>query len=133
MAISGYSATTALTGSTTGALIGDLQSVTVGGVTLDFSEVKEVDDTNRIPTNLPMTVREAPMEVVMTYVKTLYDAARDAVKAQTSETWTLTDAGSSTHIGTGYISGVSGLNLDTDGHAAYTITITPATTWAFTA
>ena len=133
MPISGYSATAALTGSTTGALIANLQSVTVGGVTLDFSEVKEVDDTNRIPTNLPMTVREAPMEVVMTYVKTLYDAARDAVKAQTSETWTLTDAGSSTHIGAGYISGVSGLNFDTDGHATYTITITPATTWAFTA
>jgi len=133
MPISGYSATAALTGSTTGALIANFQSVTVGGVTLDFSEVKEVDDTNRIPTNLPMTVREAPMEVVMTYVKTLYDAARDAVKAQTSETWTLTDAGSSTHIGAGYISGVSGLNFDTDGHATYTITITPATTWAFTA
>jgi len=133
MAISGYSATTSLTGSTTGALVGDIQSITVGGLTLDFSEVKGVGDTNRIPTNLPMTVREAPMEVVMTYVKTLYDAARDAAKAQTSETWTLTDADSSTHIGTGYISGVSGLNYDTDGHATYTITITPATTWAFTA
>lgn len=130
MATSGYGLT--LTGGTTGALAGDIEDVTVGGLTVDFSEVKQVGDTNRIPENLPMTVREAPMEVTLTYDETIYNTLRTNIKALTEETWTLTGADSSTHVGTGFIASVSGLSKNTDGHAVYTVTIQPKTSWAFT-
>jgi hypothetical protein len=131
MAISGYALT--LTGGTTGALAGDIQDVTVGGISVDFSEVKQVSDTNRIPENLPLTVREAPMEVTMTYDETLYNTLRTNLIALTEETWTLTGSDSSTHVGTGFIAAVSGLSMNTDGHAVYTVTLQPKTSWSFTA
>ena len=131
MAISGYGLT--LTGSTTGALAGDIQDVTVGGISVDFSEVKQVSDANRIPENLPLTVREAPMEVTMTYDETLYNTVRTNLIALTEETWTLTGSDSSTHAGLGFLSAVSGTSYNTDGHAVYTVTLQPKTSWAFTA
>ena len=131
MANSGYGLT--LTGSSTGALAGDIQDVTVGGITVDFSEVKQVGDVNRIPEMCPLTVREGTMEVTMTYDETLYAALRTAAIARTEETWTLTTEDSSTHVGLGFISGVTGTSLNTDGHAIYTLTLQPKTSWAFTA
>lgn len=130
MASSGYGLT--LTGSSTGALAGDIQDVTVGGITVDFSEIKQVADTNRIPEMFPMTVREGTMEVTMTYDETLYAALRSAAIARTEETWTLTTDDSSTTIGLGFVSGVTGQSLNTDGHAVYTLTLQPKTSWAFT-
>ncbi len=130
MATSGYGLT--LTGGTTGALAGGIQDVTVGGISVDFSEVKQVGDTNRIPENLPMTVREAPMEITMTYVETLYNTLRTNLIALTEETWTLTGSDSSTHVGLGFIAAVSGLSRNTDGHEVYTITLQPKTSWSFT-
>ena len=129
-AISGYALT--LTGGTTGALAAQVEDVTVGGITIDFSEVKQVDDTNRIPTSLPLTVREAPLEVTLTYDETMYETLRDNAIALTSETWTLTLSDGSKLEGTGYIASVSGLSFNTDGHAVYTITIQPATAFDFT-
>lgn len=131
MAISGYSLT--LIGGSTGALTTEVQDVTVGGLSVDFSEVKQVDDTNRIPTNLPLTVREAPMEITMTYNSTIYNTLRTNLTALTSETWTLAGSDSFDHEGTGYISAVSGLSLNTDGHAVYTVTLQPTTSWVFAA
>jgi len=131
MAISGYGLTVVPTALLT--ITADVQSVTIGGVTLDFSEVKGVGDTNRIPTNLPMTVRESPIEITLTYAKANYAKLRTALKEQTSDTWTVTDSGGSTHAGLGYVAGVSGLNYDTDGHATYTVTVQPTTSWTYTA
>jgi hypothetical protein len=130
MALSGYGLTVVPTVLLT--ITADVQSVTIGGLTLDFSEVKQVGDTNRIPTNLPMTVREAPMEIVLTYVKANYDKLRDAVIGQTSDTWTVTDSVGNIHAGIGYVSSVTGVNYDTDGHATYTATVTPQTSWVYT-
>ncbi|HUX17240.1 MAG TPA: hypothetical protein VMW52_12260 [Phycisphaerae bacterium] len=131
MAISGYSLTVVPTALLT--ITADVQSCTIGGVSLDFSEVKQPNDTNRIPTNLPMTVRESPIELVMTYVKANYAKLRTALKGQTSDTWTVTDSAGSTHAGLGVVASVSGLTLGTDGPATYTATIQPTTTWVFTA
>lgn len=131
MASSGYGLT--LTGSSTGAIEGDIQDVTVGGITVDFSEIKQVGDVNRIPEMHPMTVREGTMEVTMTYIKTIYATLRSAAIARTEETWTLVDSESSTHIGLGFVSGVTGRSLNTDGHDVYTVSIQPKTSWPFTA
>ena len=131
MAISGYGMT--VSASVTGAITADVESLTVGGLTLDFSEVKQLDDTNRIPTNLPMTLRDSPLELVMTYDETLYNTLRALLVAQTSRTWTITGSDSSTHVSAAWVSSMTGLNYDSDGHATYSMTITPATTWAFTA
>lgn len=130
MAINGYGLT--LAGSTTGSITG-IESITVGGLELDFDEIATVADTNRVVENLPGKVREGPLTVTIAYAKTLYNACRNAVLAQTSQTWTLTDSGSSTHAGTGYVQSVSGKNLDTNGHATFRLTIRPATKWTFTA
>jgi hypothetical protein len=129
-AISGYGAT--LAGAALGALT-QVEEITVGGLTVDFSEVKQVSDTNRIPTNLPLTVREAPLEVRFTYDKTVYDTLRDAAKARTEDTFTLTDSGSSTHVGLGYVASVAGQSLGTEGHSVFTVTLQPKTSWTFTA
>ena len=131
MAIGGYGTTVVPTALTT--ITADVQAVTINGLTLDFSEIKEVGDTNRITTNLPMTVREGTLEITMTYVKTIYATLHTALLAQTSDTWTITDAGGSTHAGLGVVAGLTSLNFDTDGHATYTLTVQPTTSWAFTA
>ena len=75
--ISGYGLT--LSGASLGSFTG-IESVTIGGLEVDFSEIRQVSDTNRIPENLPLTVREQPMEIVFTYNKTIYDTLRDAAK-----------------------------------------------------
>jgi len=130
MAISGYSGT--LAGSTTGAVSG-IESISVGGVTLNFDEIATVADTNRVAEHLPLGVVEGPMTVTIRYVKAIYNSLRNAVLGQTSETWTLTDAGASTHVGTGIVASVSDLQLGTANHAVFTCTIMPTTKWAFTA
>ena len=131
MAISGYGLT--VVGTATGAITADVQAVNIGGLTLDFSEIKEVGDTNRIPTNLPMTVRDAPIEITMTYDETLYNTLHAKLLSLATDTWTITGSDSSTHVSTAaYVSAVSGLNYDTDGHATYTVTLTPTTGWTFT-
>lgn len=130
MSISGYSAT--LVGSTSGAITG-IRSVSVGGVTLNFDEVRTVADTNRVSTHLPLGVAEGPMTVTLDYNKTIYNALRNAVLAQTSETWTLTDAGSSTEAGTGYVASVTDRLLGTEAAATLQATLMPATKWTFTA
>ncbi|MDX9780776.1 MAG: hypothetical protein RBT66_07040 [bacterium] len=130
MGQSGYGMT--LAGGTTGSLSG-VESVTIGGLELDFDEIATVADTNRIVENLPTKVREQPMEVTLKWNKTVYNACRTALLAQTDEEWTLTDAGSSTHIGNGFVRSVGSVNLDTDGHQRYTVSIQPKTSWAFSA
>lgn len=130
MAISGYGLT--LAGASIGALTG-VKSISVGGLELDFDEIKTVSDTNRITEHLPLAVREQPMEVTFVYNKTIYDTLRDAVKAQTEDTFTLTDSENSTHVGLGYVGKVGSKNLDTDGHAVFSATLQPKTSWAFTA
>lgn len=130
MAISGYSAT--LAGSSSGSIT-QIESITVGGLNLGFDLIRTFGDTNRVGEHLPLGVEESPIEVTISYVKTLYNSLRNALLAQTSETWTLTDSGASTHVGTGYVASVSGKKLGTDGHAFYTVTLMPATKWAFTA
>jgi hypothetical protein len=130
MAISGYSLT--LVGSTTGAITG-VESVAIGGITVATDEIATVADTNRVVENLPLGVREGPMTVAIAYVKTLHATLRTNLLTIASETWTLTDGGASTHVGTGFITGVSDLTYSVDGHATYTLTLTPQTKWAFTA
>jgi hypothetical protein len=130
MAISGFSGT--LAGSSSGAL-SSIESMTVGGLTLGFDLIRTVADTNRVGEHLPLGVEDGPITVTLVYVKTLYNALRNAVLAQTSETWTLTDAGASTHVGTGFVASVSEVQYGTGGHASYQVTIMPATKWAFTA
>lgn len=130
MGISGYGLT--LSGASLGSLTG-IESVTVGGLELDFSEIRQVSDTNRIPENLPLTVREQPMEIVFTYNKTIYDTLRDAAKARTEDTFTFTDSGSSIHAGAGFVAGVTGTGYSTDSHATFTCRLQPKTSWTFTA
>jgi hypothetical protein len=130
MALSGYSAT--LAGTSLGSLAG-VEEITVGGLTVDFSEIKNLGDTNRIPENLPLAVREAPMEIRFTYDKTVMDTLRTAAKARTEDTFTLTDSGSSTHVGLGFIGAVGGQVLGTEGHSVFNVTLQPKTSWTFTA
>jgi hypothetical protein len=130
MSISGYGLT--LAGSVSGSITG-VKSVSIGGLTVATDEIATVADTNRVVENLPLRVREAPMVVTIKYVKALYATLRTNLLTLASETWTLTDVESSTHVGTGYLTGASEKTLGTDGHAQFTLTITPATSWAFTA
>ena len=108
-ALSGYALTVVPTALLT--ITADVQSCTIAGLTLDFSEVKEVGDTNRIPN---------------------YAKLRTALKGQTSDTWTITDSGTNIHAGLGVVASVSALNYDTDGHATYTVTVQPTTSWTYT-
>ena len=130
MAINGYGLT--LVGGSTGAITG-IESVSVGGLTLKFDEIATVADTNRVVENLPLGVREGPMTVTIRYVKTIYNSLRNALLAQTSETWTLTDSGSSTEAGTGYVASVTDRQLGTGAHSTFSVTLMPATKWTFTA
>ena len=129
MATSGYGAT--LAGASIGSITG-IKDIRVGGLEMSVAEVATLSDTNRVPENVPTKVREMPIELTIAYVKTLYNTLRDAVKARTQDTFTLTDAGSSTHVGAGFVTGVGGLGLDTDNEMSYTATITPQTSWSFT-
>ncbi len=128
--MSGFSGT--LAGGTTGSITG-IESISIGGLTLSHDLIRTIGDTNRVGEHLPMGVEEGNLEVVVNWNKTIYNACRNAVLGQTSETWTLTDAGSSTHIGTGYLTSVGAVELGTGAHATFRLTITPATKWAFTA
>lgn len=130
MAINGYGLT--LAGSTTGSITG-IEGISIGGIELEFDEIATVADTNRVVESLPGKVREGDMTVTIAYAKTLYGACRTAVLSQTLNTWTLTDSGGSTHVGAGYVKNVGGKNLDTNGHATFTLTIRPQTKWVFTA
>jgi hypothetical protein len=130
MPISGYDLT--LVGATLGDLVG-IKSINVGGVEVDFDEVKTVEDVNRIVSNIPMAVRHKPMEAVFVYSKALKATLVAAAEAQTKDTLTLTDVESSTHVGAGYVKTADGPNLDTDGHAILNASFQPETRWAFTA
>jgi hypothetical protein len=130
MPISGYELT--LVGATLLAMPG-VKSVNVGGVEVDFDEVKTVADVNRIVTNIPMAVRHKEMEVVFVYSKALKATLVAAAEAQTKDTLTLTDVEDSTHVGAGFVKSVDGPNLDTDGHAILNVSFKPETKWAFTA
>lgn len=88
---------------------------------------------SRLVESLPMGVRESPVDVTVTYSKTLYATLKAALEARTSSTWTLTDVEGSTHVGSGYVAAVSSLNLAADGHATFTLRLQPSTRWAFTA
>lgn len=129
-AISGYDLT--LVGASLGSFAG-AGSVVVGGLEVDVAEYACVDDTDDVPEKLPLAVREQPMEVTFKYAKALYDTLRDAAKAKTNDTFTLTDSDSSTHVGAGWVTKVGPLNLSTDGISEFTVTLTPQTTWTFTA
>jgi hypothetical protein len=130
MSITGYGLT--LAGASTGSITG-IKSISIAGLTVASDEIATVGDTNRVVENLPLGVREGPMTVTIKYVKALYATLRTAALALASEVWTLTDVESSTHVGSGFISGVGEKTLGTDGHATFTLTITPATKWVFTA
>lgn len=122
---------TTLAGSTLGSVSG-VQSVSVGGISLGMAELVELGQTNRVTENIPTVIRESPIEVTVTYAKAIYDSCRDQCIARTSDTFTLTDSESSTHVGSGYISNVSGTNEDAEGVAVFTLTLTPASSWTFT-
>jgi len=130
MPITGYETT--LAGATLGAITG-IKSVRVGGVEVSMIEVAALGDTNRIPENVPGKVRESPVEVTIIHDKTLYDTMRDAAIARTEDTFTLTDAETSTHVGLGFVSKVGEEGLDTEGDVVFTAVLTPKTSWAFTA
>ena len=130
MAQTGYGLT--LSGASLGSLTG-IESVTVGGVEVDFDVIKTVSDTNRIPENLPMAVREQPMELVFAWNKTIYNTLRNAAIARTEDTFTLTDVGSSTDVGAGFVAHVGGKTLNTEGHTVFNCRLQPKTSWTFTA
>jgi len=88
---------------------------------------------SRIIENLPLGVREQPIEVDLVYVKTLYNTLRNAALAQTEDAFTLTDVEGSTHVGDGIVSKCGDVNLGSDAHAQFTVTLTPITSWVFTA
>lgn len=86
----------------------------------------------RLVESLPMGVRESPIEVTLVYAKTLYDAMLGALAARTEDEWTLTDSGGSTHVGDGRVAKVGNIQFGADGHATFTVTLTPTTVWSFT-
>lgn len=127
---SGYGLT--LSGGTTGSITG-IKSVAFGKLKLSFDQVKTVADTNRILENVPLGVEEEPMVVTLRDNATIEDALRDAVEAQTLETWTFTDSVGSTKIGSGYVEDVGGDTFGTDGTPEFSATIRPQRSWAMTA
>jgi len=128
--MSGFSGT--LAGSTSGSVTG-IENITIGGLTLDRDLIRTIGDTNRVGEHVPLGVEEGDITVTINWNKTIYNALRNALLAQTSETWTLTDAGSSTHVGTGFVSKVGEVPLNATAHATFDVALTPATKWAFTA
>lgn len=87
----------------------------------------------RVVENIPLAVRESPMEVTLTYSQTLYETLRGAAKDRTESEWTLTDVESSVHVGEGRVRSVGGMTLGAEGHATFTVSLQPTTCWAFTA
>lgn len=128
--LSGYGAV--LNGSVDGDLVG-VQDITIGGLTVNFATIKEVSDTNRIPLKLPLDCDEAPIELRFTFRPTVYEKLRDRAPLRTEQTFTLTDSGSSTYVGTGYVAHVGGKVLGTEGESVFNVTLQPKTSWDFTA
>jgi hypothetical protein len=87
---------------------------------------------SRVVENLPLAVREQPLEITFKYDKTVYDTLRDAALAQTEDEFTLTDEEGSTDIGDAVVSHCGDMVLGSDGHAQFAVTLMPATAWAFT-
>lgn len=87
----------------------------------------------RVAEHVPLGVEEQAIEIDFCYVKAVYDAVGDAVLAQTSDTWTLTDSGGNTHSGLGRLASCSDKKLSSDGHAMFTATLIPTTQWTYTA
>lgn len=121
-----------LIGSVSGT-IGGVQSCSLGGLEINVINFAENDDTNGVTNNIPGTVTEGPMTCTVTYVKTLQTTLRAKALLRTTETWTLTDAGSSTWAGTGFISSVGGIDSDPDSEDTFSLVLTPSTKWTFTA
>lgn len=86
----------------------------------------------RIVENMPLGIREQPITVTLVYHKTLYDTLRDAALAQTEDTFTLSDSEGSTDVGLGRVATCGEKNLDSRGHAQFSVTLQPTTSWAFT-
>lgn len=122
---------TTLSGSTLGSVTG-VQSISIGGLTLGIAELIELGQTNRIPEGVPTIPRESPLELTVTYAKTIYDTCRDQLIARTEDTFTLTDSESSTHVGAGFVTGVSGPSQEAESVDTFTITLTPKFSWTFT-
>ena len=87
---------------------------------------------DRVVENLPLGVREAPIEVDLVYNAALWSAINAAALARTEDTFTLTDAQSSTHVGLGRVTRCGDLTLGADGHAQFSVSLQPTTCWAFT-
>lgn len=87
---------------------------------------------SRVVENLPLSVREGPIEIDFAYTAAVYDTLSDAVLAQTEDTFTLSDSEGSTHIGLGHVATCGGKTLGSDGHSKFTVTLMPTTCWEFT-
>jgi len=88
---------------------------------------------DRIGEHVPLGVEDAPLTLVVAWNKTVHDTLWDALLARTQDEWTLTDDEGSTHVGNAVVHSVGDKNLDTSGHATFTVTLVPVTAWAFTA
>ncbi len=87
---------------------------------------------SRVVENLPLSTHEGPVVIVLKYNKTVYETLHDAAEAQTEDEFTVTDSGASTHIGQCRVGNVGGINLDSQGHATFSLTLQPTTTFDFT-
>jgi hypothetical protein len=87
---------------------------------------------SRIVENLPLRVREGPVQITFKYDKTVYDTLRDAALGQTEDEFTLTDVEGSTDVGDAVVTACGEMTLGSDGHAQFTVTLTPLTAWTFT-
>jgi len=131
MSISGYGLT--LNDSVLGDFAG-VESVQIGDLVISFDEIKTVSDVNRVLESMPLGAKDGNIDITMKWNRTLYNILRTAALDMTTvRTFTLTDVESSTFVGDGFIETVGGQNLDTNGHAVFTVILRPQTIWAFTA
>lgn len=121
-------------GSVAGATFGTISKVMGidgGGMSQDVSQLRCIDDTNKVGENIFGGVTHEPVEVQIKYNDgAQYDNLVDEI--DTTDTWTITYETGVTKAGSAKVTAVSGVSQGTDGGNVYSITITPVNAWTVT-
>ncbi len=110
-AIHGFGTT--LKGSKAGT-IGELISITIGGLTVDMIEVSNMDSPDAYKEFIAGMIDAGEITFSGNYLKTTFNALKTSADGRTAEDWTVTFPDSASWKGSGYVSGISGTSPNDD-------------------
>ena len=104
---------TTFKGSSAG-IIGELISITIGGLTVDMIEVSNMDSPDAYKEFIAGMIDAGEITFSGNYIKATFSSLKDAADGREAEEWTVTFPDGASWKGSGYVSGISGTSPNDD-------------------